>query len=672
MQNLSNVLKRNSDYTIPLILSVFLNYLWYRGLPIYGGDQGFILAKGINPLYLIKPVLYAYTSSAYGFMPMVGSTFWTSLILFPFTLFCNLGEEIFSTVLSFIGSYYVMKLAENYYSSTLASFFSSFLYLTNWFIFAGFVEMPYIFLNTMIAYFLLPVITYYSLKFYQGKVSFVKVYPIIAVLSSYVLFISGEIFPIVWLGLVLVIGYFFRRKILNFLFVILSFTIPQFYWIFSFASSITPVLEKVKNQSVVVVNISSSSPLIYSASSFLSSVIPREGNLVLLVILGLVSLLSLVFTKGDLRFFSLLWLIILGFDSSTYTPWYGIVNYAVSHYAFFAVLRTTQFATSSFAGLFFSLLVPSLIRGKYKAEVFLLLLLLFSVLNFPVISGSLANRVNPPSYFLQLINYLNSQKGDFTIAVFPTVSYGWYSTSWYYGNEIYTYYSIHPVILGGLYSGAYFYQYYFKLNYLLYFLNISNKGFVTYIQNLLMLLNVKYIVIEGDAQSNISFINILYLPITPYLKNLELLSEKYHLVSFVNQFGPLYLYKVNLNTSYAYYTNTSEIDVNTQNLSTILKPAPVRFISPTELVIPPFSSSKYVLLTFAYSPYWVSNISPPTNASNFNLYQVNGKGIIIHDALQDELIRDNVYAFLSITLPIVISLIIREISRELTKRKIFK
>ena len=670
MQSLFNALKRKSDYIVPLILSVVLNYLWYRGLPIYGGDQGFILAKGINPFYLIQPALYAYINSAYGFIPIVGGTAWTSLILLPFAFFGNLSEEIFSTVLSFIGSYYVLKIARNYYSSSLAPFLSTFLYLTNWFIFVGFVEMPYIFLNTMVAYFFLPVIFYYSLKFYKGEASFVKAYPIITILSSYLLFISGEVFPIIWLGLVLVIGYFFRRKILHFLLVLLSFTIPQFYWIFSFASAIIPTLEKVRNQSLVVVNISSSSPLIFSSSSYISSVIPHEENFMFLVILGLVSLLSLLFTKGDLRYFSLLWLIILGFDSSLYTPWYSVVVYTVSHYAFFAVLRTTTFATSPFAGLFFSLLIPSLIR-RYKVEIFLLLLLLFSILNLPIITGSLANRVNPPSYFLELVNYLNSQKGDFTIAIFPTVCYGWYSTSWYYGDEIFSEYFTHPVIIGGLYSGAYFYQYYFRLNYLLYFLNTSNKGFVTYIENLLMLLNVKYIIIEGDAQSNITFIRILYLPVTPYIENLNLLGEKYHLVTFVKNFGPLYLYKVNLNTSYAYYTNSSEINVTTQNLSEVLKPAPVHFISPTELFIPP-SSSKYVLLTFAYSPYWVSNVSPPINASNFNLYQVDGKGIVIHDALQGELVRDDIYAIISITFPILVSLIIKEVSKEFTKRKIFK
>jgi len=667
MKSLLSALRRKSEHIVPLVLSAVLNYLWYRGLPIYGGDQAIILAKGVNPFYLIQPVLYAYTNTPYGFVPLAEGTAWTLLILLPFAFFGNFSEEIFSTILSFIGSYYVMRIAKNYYSSFLASFLSTFLYLTNWFIFAGYVEMPYIFWNVMITYFFLPVIVYYSLKFYKGEVSFVKAYPIIAVLSSYLLFLSGEIFPIVWLGLALVIGYFFRYKIPHFLLVLLTFTTPQFYWIFSFASVIIPYLEKVKNQSVAVVNISSSSLLIFSSSSYLSSVIPHGENFVFLVILGFVSLLSLLFTKGDLRFFSLLWLIILGFDSLLYTPWYSIVNYAVSHYAFFAIFRTTTFATSPFAGIFFSLLIPSLIRGKYKVEVFFLLLLLFSILNLPVITGSLANRVDPPSYFLELVKYLNSQKGEFTVAVFPTVYYGWYSTSWYYGVEIFSKYITHPVIIGGIYSGAYFYDYYFKLNYLLYFLNESNEGFVTYIENMLMLLNIKYIIIEGDAQSNITFIRILYLPVTPYIENLNLLGEKYHLVTFVKNFGPLYLYKVNLNTSYAYYTNSSEINVTSQNLSEILKPVPVHFISPTELFIPP-SSSKYVLLTFAYSPYWVSNASPPINASNFILYKVDGKGVVIHNALQGELVRDDVYALISITFPILVSLIVKEF----TKRKIFK
>jgi len=669
--NALKLLRRSSNYIIPLVLSVSINYLWYRGLPIYGGDQLEILAKGINPFYLINPVLYAYTNYPYGFIPTVAGTSWTLLILLPFAFFGNLSEEIFSTVLSFIGSYYVLKIAENYHPSRLASFFSAFLYLTNWFIFVGNVEMPFIYWNIMETYFLLPVVTYYSLRFYQSKISFTKTYPIITVISSYLLFISGEIFPIVWLGLVLVFGYFFRHKILHFLLILLSFTIPQFYWIFSFASSIIPQYEPLKNQSIAIVNFFSSAPLIYSTSSYISSVIPYSENVIFLVILGFVSILSLIFTKGDLRFFSVLWLIILGFDSSIYTPWYGLVNYAVSHYAFFALFRTTLFATSPFAGLFFSLIVPSLIRGKYKTGIFLMLLLLFSILNLPVMSGSLANRVNPPPYFLELVNYLNSQKGEFTIAVFPTVLHGWYSTSWYYGDEIYVDYSIHPVIIGGTASGVYFYQYYFKLNYLLYFFNLSNQGYVTYIQNLFTLLNVKYIIIEGDAQSNITFINLLYLPIKPYLQNLELLSENYHMVSFVKQFGPLYLYKVNLNTSYAYYTNTSKIDVNAQNLSAVLKPAPIHFISPTEVLVPP-SSSKYVLVTFAYSPYWVSNISTPTNSSNFNLYQVNGGGIVIHDALQGELVKDDVYALLSITFPIIISLILKELGTKLTKRKIFK
>lgn len=671
LRSLINFQKR-SEILVSAILSIIINYLWYRGVPIYGGDQGFLIAGGINPSYIVNPVIYAFTNYPYGFVTIASTTSWVNLILLPFTIFSNLGEEVFSTVLSILGSYYVIMIVQKYYGKSILMYFlSAFLYLTNWFIFIGFVEMPYIFLNITLAYFLLPVIVYYSLLYAKGKVKFTRAYPIITTLSSYLLFTSGEVFPILWLGLFVIIGYYLRKKILQFFLIVISFTIPQFYWVFSFASSILPHYSNITNSSLKLVTSLSSSPLLYSASTYLSSVIPVHENLIFLAFMGFLSVLSFLFTKGDLKFLSLLWLIVLGFDSSQYTPWSSIVTYAVAHYAFFAVLRTVQFATAPFGGFLFSLIIPSLIRGKYSKEIFLLLLVSFSILNLPIITGALADRVYTPSYFINLINYLNSQEGHFSIAVFPTVEYGWYSTTWYYGNPIYLYYSKHPVITGGIYSGAYFYNYYFRLNFLLYNFNSSDRNFVTYIENLLLVLNVKYIIIEGDAHSNIFFVYPEYLPIQPYLKNLNFLEEKYHLVTFIKQFGPLYLYKVNLHTSYVYYTNTSNLNITKDNLSELLFPAPIEYKSPVMLQVPQ-SNSKFVLLTYVYSPYWDSNNTPPLNVSGFNLYQTFGKGITIYDSLQNQLIRYDLLGFISMSFPTLLSLLFILIKKMLRKRKIYK
>ncbi|BAB65901.1 hypothetical protein [Sulfurisphaera tokodaii] len=661
MQSLNRLTKR-IDLIFPIILSIIINYLWYRGLPIYAGDQGIFIGNGVKPDYLINPVLYAFTNYPYGFVPSEGGTSWVNLIFLPFVPLGNLGEEVFSTILSAIGSIYLFKLSSRYYS-LFPSILAAFLYLTNWFIFIGFIEMPYIFWNITFIYFFLPLIVYYSLLLGEGKTSFFKAYPIITVLTAYCLASSGEIFPIAWLGFVLLIGYYLRNKVIQFIIIVLSFTISQFYWIFSFASYIIPKLQNITNASTTLVLHLSSSPLYASVSSYLPSVTPVGINFIFLIIMSFISLLALLLNRhGDIKYLSLLWLIILGFDSIS--PWSPIEKFLVSHYAFFAVLRTTQFATAPFAGFLFSIIIPSLIK-KYNMALLILLLILFSIFNLPILSGQLANRVDTPSYFLQAINYLNHQQGDFTILVFPTVQYGWYSTTWYYGNNIYLYYSTHPILIGGIYSGAYFYYDYYKLNFLLYNLNISNRGEMTEIYNFLLLFNAKYIIIEGDAHSNISFISLLYLPVKPYIQNLNYL-QKLGWVSLVKTYGPLYIYKVNLNSSYAYYTNISSLPLN-ENLSQILIPAKINWISPTEFEVPSYNS-KYVLITFAYSPYWVSNFGKPGDASNFTVYYSGSKELIIHDALQGELIKDDIFGFLSIIIPVIIS----GIDIVIIKRKIFK
>ncbi|BFH72181.1 hypothetical protein SJAV_01250 [Sulfurisphaera javensis] len=651
----------------PVILSILVNFMWYRGLPIYAGDQGILLANGVNVNYLIQGVLTAYTNYPYGFVPVVPSTAWVNLIFVPFSFLGNLGEEVLSTILTIIGSVFLFKLALRYYSY-LSSLLSLIIYLTNWYIYEGFIEAPYIFWSQTIIYFLLPLLTYYLMLYGENEISNKVGFPIVTVIITYLLASSGEIFPIAWLGFTLLTIYFLRKRIFHAILIILFYTVSQLYWVLPYASVQIPHFSNITNSSLAEIIHESSTPLIESFSSLMPSVTPISYNLLFIVLVSFIVLLSFIFAKNkDLKFFSLLLIIIVGFDSVIYTPFYPLVKEAVLTNGFFAVLRTTQFATETFAGLFLSLLIPSVIPNKYRREVFALLLLIFIIFNFPVASGSLSERISVPNYYLELIQYLNSQQGDFTIAVFPTVCYGWYSTSWYYGNNIYLYYSKHPVIVGGIYSGYYFYSDYYKLNYLLYFINLSDpafKGSIVVITNILYLLNVKYIVIEGDAGTNISFIRILYLPIKPYITNLNLLGEKYHLFQFVKAFGPLYLYKVNLNSSYVFYTNVDNISITSMNLTQVLKPAEYKWISNTEIQVSP-SSYKYVFLTFAYSPFWRSNFGEPKNVSNFNLYYTGGKGIVIYDTLQGKLMVDDAYALVSILMPIGIGFVLDKVQRRL-------
>lgn len=653
----------------PVILSILVNVLWYRGLPIYAGDQGILLANGVNINYLIQGVITAYTNYPYGFVPVDSSTAWVNLIFVPFSLLGNFGEEILSTLLAIIGTSYLFKLALRYYSY-LPSLFSLIIYLTNWYIYEGFIEAPSIFWSQTFTYFLLPVAIYYLIFYGEKEVSSKVGFSIITVIFVYLLASSGEIFPIAWLGFTLLTLYYLRKRIFHGILIVLLYTITQLYWVLPTASVQIPHFSNntISNSSLTEIIHESSTPLVESFSSLMPSVTPYSYNLLFTLFISFIVLLSFILAKNkDLKFFSLLLIIIVGFDSVIYTPFYPLVKEAVLSNGFFAVLRTTQFATATFAGVFLSLVVPSVIVDKYRKQLFALLLLFFIIFNLPVADGSLSDRLSVPNYYLQLIEYLNSQQGEFSIAVFPTVCYGWYSTSWYYGNNIYLYYSIHPVIVGGIYSGAYFYSDYYRLNYLIYFINFSTstcKGDLDVIENILYLLNVKYIIIEGDAQSNFSFIHLLYLPVKPYISNLNEIAEKYHIVQFVKSFGPLYLYKVNLNSSYVYYSKVNNISVTSMNLSKVLIPANYKWISNTEIRVPN-SSYRYVLLAFAYSPYWNSSVGEPKNASNFNLYYTGGREIIIYDTLQSSLVRDNLYAVISIILPIGLGLLIDRVQKSL-------
>lgn len=655
----------------PIILSIIMNFIWYRGLPIYDGDQGTLLANGVNINYLIRGVSTAYTNYPYGFIPVVSSTAWVNLIFVPFAFLGNFGEEVLSTILTIVGSIYLLRLALRYYSY-LSSLFSLIIYLTNWYIYEGFIEAPYIFWSQTFIYFLLPVAIYYLVLYGDNEVSSRVAFPIITIIFTFLLASSGEIFPIAWLGFTLLTLYFLRKRIFRGILILLSYTVSQLYWVLPYASVQIPYFSSfnIANSSLTEIIQESSTPLFQSFSSLMPSVTPYSYNIFLTLLISFVVLISFLFAENkDLKFLSLLLIIIVGFDSVIYTPFYPLVKEAVLSNGFFAVLRTTQFATATFAGIFLSLVIPSVIKysNRHKTKVFAILLVLFFVFNLPVANGSLSDRISIPNYYLQLIQYLNSQPGYFTIAVYPTVREGWYSTTWYYGNNIYLYYSTHPVIVGGIYSGEYFYSTYYELNFLLYFFNYTKyNGNLLVITNLLYLLNVKYIVIEGDAYSNISFVNLLYLPIKPYLDHLNELEENFHLVQFIKSFGPLYLYKVNLNSSYVYFTNVKNISITSMNLTEVLKPANYKWVSSTEIQVPE-SNYKYVLLTFVYSPYWKSTLDNPINASNFNLYYTGGKEIIIYDALENVLIKDNSYALISLILPIGIGFMIDFVSKNISK-----
>ncbi|AWR96248.2 hypothetical protein DFR86_00940 [Acidianus sulfidivorans JP7] len=215
-----------------------------------------------------------------------------------------------------------------------------------------------------------------------------------------------------------------------------------------------------------------------------------------------------------------------------------------------------------------------------------------------------------PNSFFQTINYLNEQGSNFSVLVVP-ISATENGESWYHGPSLFPLFLKPQTILGG--------GYYSLTNYIrgilcdayfdIYYGNVTNHS-IKYVKNVFYLFNIQYIVVEKDYNSSI-------YPTYPsgwtfsQLQNGVNLYEKANINKLVLNNTDYEIYRTNINSSFAFYSNynyTLNYLINSTNITSLLHPLEVRVISPLNYIIKisPEEINKTIYLYFMipYSSQW--------------------------------------------------------------------
>ncbi|BCU70362.1 hypothetical protein [Stygiolobus caldivivus] len=633
---------------------LLVSSLIFKGHVIYSGDQDFIIYPHMSLNYLEWGTVYPYTNYPYGFQPSLSPGSWVVWLTVPFELFGAYGEQVFTLTLMLAGSIFTYKLNRIYFSN-LASLLGAFIYSSTWYIFSSSSISSSIFLNDEFVYFTLPLLTYLVVYYTRCRTQFSKFFLLFSLISFISLSASGDIFPFIWLYLVILLTYFLRN-IWKVSLTVASVTLGQLYWLKIAVAPTIETFSKITNVSYYTyLGIQSYVPFTLTVRTLGAVGYTAYPLYILLLSLIVPILLGLTIikvrnkNKNDIMFFFLIWLIGVGFLSSETTPFKPLVEYGVSHFGLFAPLRDSPLFLSPVLSLPFTYLVSSFFDNLLTVRkgiivVLLTFIIIGLVLPYPVLMAYNQGRITIPQQFIETVEYLNNQKGQFTVLLLPFPVCGWYGTSWYYGNNIFIYFLSHPLLAGGTYSSGEFKNLTVKLNCLIYFLDRQKNvtSAVEELEDLLLLFNVKYIVIECDAETR-GFITMDYIPPYNYTESLNVLQHL-GLVKLVENYSPFLIYKVKMDTSYVYETNASSSVINlNENLSKIL--VPVNFKIKGNEVLVCGVNSKHLLLTFAYSPYWTVKGKVGNNSFGFIEFNtIKEKNIIIVNSLSKQLTLSYVYA----------------------------
>jgi hypothetical protein len=633
--------KIGTYYLILFFWDLLLSYILFRGHVIYAGDQGFIIYPHITFNYLEWGDVVPYTNYPYGFVPIVAPNSWVYWLTVPFEVFGSYGEEIFTLVLMYIGTVFTFKLAQIYFSKR-ASLLGSMIFPSSWYLFSSGSISSSIFFNDLFTYFSLPVLTYFVVAFSKGKIPFYKYFFVFSLIAFISLTASADVIPFEFVYLVIILVYFIR-KFNAITASILSMILGQLYWLHLAVAPTVSYFSGIANTSLsIYTGLQTYTPLSLTIRSLGAVSITYIPSYVLLLSLIIPPVLTLPLLKKrrDLAFFYFIWILGVGLLSSYTTPFRPLIEYGILHSGLFAPFRDAPLFLSPVISLPYALLFSAFLEEllKFKAGLIaslMLFLVLSVVIPYPVMISYNSGRISIPQQFIKTITYLNEQDGDFTVLLLPFPVCGWYGTSWYYGNNIFLYFLKNPLLAGGTYSGGEFRELSTKLNYLIYIIQEENNvsPSLQSIKNLLLLFNVKYIVVEEDAQ-NVGIVNLVYLPPQNYTVSLGIL-QKFGIVNLVENYSPFLIYKVNLNTSYVYETNSSNITLN-ENLSSVLKP--VEFTFNGYQITFNVSNYRHILLTFAYSPDWKIQGKMGYNISGFIMYNVSDNGkVTIYNSLTPKL-----------------------------------
>lgn len=472
-------------YIIILTSITTQTILWLKGGIWYGGDQNFIIFPSSSDQMYINTIIFGISNYPFLAGPTIATSFfwfWGLISIFnkiPFTY----SEYLFLIFIYFIGSVYIYKLISEViltetskYEKIFISLVISIIYMSNWGIyFADSQSSGITFLTIPFIYNLLSPTIYYIIKsFYENNyINKLRYYGILIILfmmlgSTSNIYNFGEIIGIV---VIVSLGYLviYRRitNILNFLFIISIFFISNSFWILSVIPSVNSTLSSSEFLKISYEYfIGNARPFNYVFFGFYNYSNSWVVNLIASMIIVSIPFLFIHKNK-HLLFWDIIYFIITTLYAGVDSPFGSVYKYLFLHVPYFVEFRTLVVAFGWLQGFVLSIIVTIGIFYTYKLLISksnisnkihrnmsrivissgLLTIVIISVL--PVIIGENYDSIHIPEYFIETVNYINSQKGYFNVLALPETNL-WMKTSWYYGNNLLIWFLDKPVFVWGL------------------------------------------------------------------------------------------------------------------------------------------------------------------------------------------------------------------------------
>jgi hypothetical protein len=670
--------KKALDYAVIAVVTVVQIVVWLKGGVLFGGDQAFFLDSFVPPSNYLISIEYAIERSYPFLLGPINAvpSIWYDGLAFVFdSLRWHYSEYVLFSLLFFMGSLFTFKLVEVTSPIRLSSLklriptlvLSTVAFMDNWGLyFANYQQMepnfplPGVVVLSQLNYVFLPVMVYFILKLFSSqslvdKLSYLGLLVVVFAVSGGLGNIAYlvQLFGVVLLASVGFLIIYKRRENLAFAITLPAvFLASNVYWMFSVLSFVNQTLssESFVSGSFGILNSTSKPfPLVFSTLYNPPSY---------LYFIALVALLGLGMYLARKSKFVIMWFLIYiavtTFYAGTKSPFGAQVEYLFFKVPYFVDIRTEPWALGWVQGFFFSLIVSSLVPllvdevkwnwAKLIAPLAVLSVLIFSIA--PSAYGVHYSSIHPPQQFVEAVDYLNSQPGEFNVIALPQ-SFTWMTTTWYEGNNILVFSLSHPVFVGGHYGNANDYESY-AFSEICDALQVYNQPNDMLLYNLFYVMGIKYVFLQGDATLGPNVSTILS----------ELMNYEQHgLLKLVGDFPPCYVFEVNyVRPSLFYgsnYSNFSLSFLSSNNVSNYLFPLKYKEINPSEYVVYNNGSFKYVFFNYAYNDLWLAN------ASHFqflygNGYVVNGKGLVVKN--EEYLTQGKYYAIMAITLFVGVAL----------------
>ena len=177
----------------------------------------------------------------------------------------------------------------------------------------------------------------------------------------------------------------------------------------------------------------------------------------------------------------------------------------VFRYTYFATHYILLFAMATLFGVGIAYVIKFAKNNKNKFLSFCIYALIFLILiaylySFDYLQISAQSKAIIPGHVFNISDYINLQKGTFSIATLPMAS-NWQSTTWYSGTNVYSSLIDKPTYTG---SYTYYNEIFFPVSTSLYGSNVGSKVDLENTSNISIsngfgIFGIHYIIVQGDA-----------------------------------------------------------------------------------------------------------------------------------------------------------------------------